>query len=173
MTLIVDANGPLSSRPGLTKVLEEVNKHQAEAKAANGSAVEPAAATNGHAQPSDVATDFAPPTDPERMKRIAELSGATIRQACAQASKAVLDLIVSAEQEVEAIALQAKTDLGAARERWTRFDKDVNEIGDFHASQIEDVLTQLQSVHLITAAVRTRVTELTDSYSQRQQDQAA
>ncbi len=164
MTMIVDANGPLSSRPGLTKVLEAVTA-AVTAPAANGHAAESATPAELH--------DFAPPTDPDRMRRLTNLTGQMIREACKGAGKAVLDLVDEAEREIEAMAEQARAEIAEARKLAQEFDLKVNKIGGANADGIEEMLSRMQSVHLVTAAVRTRVTELTESYSNPQAGKAA
>ena len=92
------------------------------------------------------ASDFAPPSDPDRMKQIAKLSGDAFRQATTVANKALLDLIgdfktMVAEFEKDALAyIDSNTDIGA-----------------FHADRIEAALLDLQSATRTLGAEREKL----------------
>src|SRR5262245_52612183 len=76
--------------------------------------------------------DFAPPNNPQRIERVAELTGASIRRTCTDAGRAVIELV----DQADAIVRKLRDDADA-------FVQSLDEIGDAHAGRIEKALSNL------------------------------
>ncbi|MCC6776679.1 MAG: hypothetical protein IT537_08595 [Hyphomicrobiales bacterium] len=101
--------------------------------------------------PASTVADCAPPDDPERMNRTAELSGAAIRAACD-----------SAAEKVRALAAEAEARAATIRKDAEAFAASVCEIGDAHAKRIEKALLGMKSTLAIIEAERVKVTTFAD-----------
>ena len=70
--------------------------------------------------------DFAPPGNPRRIQRLADLTGASIRRTCADAGRAVIELV----DQADAVVAQLRNDANG-------FVQSLDEIGNAHAARIE------------------------------------
>src|SRR3979409_1559289 len=70
--------------------------------------------------------DFAPPNNPQRIQRVAELTGVSIRRTCADAGRAVIELV----DQADAVVRQLRDDANA-------FVQSLDEIGNAHAARVE------------------------------------
>jgi hypothetical protein len=99
------------------------------------------------------AMDFAPPNSPHRIQRVAELTGASIRRTCADAGRAVIELI----DQADAVVRQLREDANA-------FVQSLDEIGNAHAARIERALTHLRGLVETIGAERRRMIALADTH---------
>jgi len=90
--------------------------------------------------------DFAPRSSADRAERTAQMTGETIRMACAAAGKSVMDLAKEAEQ----LAAQCLVDA-------EKFAEAVKDIGDAHAKQIESALLGIKGTLATIGAERLRL----------------
>ena len=74
--------------------------------------------------------DFAPPNNPQRIQRVAELTGTSIRRTCADAGRAIIELV----DQADAVVRQLRDDANV-------FVQSLDEIGNAHAARIERALT--------------------------------
>ena len=61
-------------------------------------------------------SDFAPPNNPQRIQRVAELTGASIRRTCADAGRALVELV----DQADVVVAQLRHDANAFVQCWTR-----------------------------------------------------
>jgi hypothetical protein len=106
-------------------------------------------------------TDFAPPNSPHRIQRVAELTGASIRRTCADAGRAVIELIDQADAMVRRL-----------REGANAFVQSLDEIGNAHAARIERALTHLRGLVETIGAERRRMIALAETHRTDDDDQA-
>jgi hypothetical protein len=97
--------------------------------------------------------DFAPPNSPHRIQRVAELTGASIRRTCADAGRAIIELI----DQADAVVRQLREDANA-------FVQSLDEIGNAHAARIERALTHLRGLVETIGAERRRMIALADTH---------
>lgn len=97
-------------------------------------------------------SDFAPPGSPQRIQRLAELTGASIRRTCADAGRAVIELVDQADAVVTKL-----------REDANGFVQSLDEIGNAHAARIERALTYLRDLVETIGTERRRIVGLTDA----------
>jgi hypothetical protein len=97
--------------------------------------------------------DFAPPNNPQRIQRVAELTGASIRRTCADAGRAVIELI----DQADAVIRQLRNDANA-------FVQSLDEIGNAHAARTERALTHLRGLVETIGAERRRMVALADTH---------
>jgi hypothetical protein len=95
--------------------------------------------------------DFAPPNNPQRIQRVAELTGASIRRTCADAGRAVIELV----DQAEAVVRQLREDANA-------FVESLDGIGNAHAARIERALSHLRGLVETVSAERRRILALAD-----------
>jgi hypothetical protein len=69
--------------------------------------------------------DFAPPNNPQRIQRVAELTGASIRRTCTDAGRAVIELV----DQADAVVRQLRNDANA-------FVQSLDDIGNAHAARV-------------------------------------
>jgi hypothetical protein len=103
--------------------------------------------------------DFAPPNNPQRIQRVAELTGASIRRTCADAGRAVIELV----DQAEAVVRQLREDANA-------FVESLDGIGNAHAARIERALSHLRGLVETVSAERRRILALADPH-QRPDDE--
>jgi ABC-type transporter Mla subunit MlaD len=97
--------------------------------------------------------DFAPPNNPQRIQRVAELAGASIRRTCAEAGRAVIELV----DQAEAVVRQLREDANA-------FVESLDGISNAHAARIERALTHLRGLVETVGAERRRILALADTH---------
>jgi ABC-type transporter Mla subunit MlaD len=97
--------------------------------------------------------DFAPPSNPQRIQRLAELTGASIRRTCADAGRAVVELV----DQADAVVAQLRDDANG-------FVQSLDEIGNAHAARIERALTHLRGLVETISAERRRIVALADTH---------
>jgi hypothetical protein len=107
------------------------------------------------------AMDFAPPNSPHRIQRVAELTGASIRRTCADAGRAVIELVDQADTVVRQLRDDANT-----------FVQSLDDIGNAHAARIERALTHLRGLVETIAAERRRMIALADTHEAGGNEQA-
>ena len=90
--------------------------------------------------------DFAPRTEPERMKRMGEVMGEGIRQAFKDAGRSILKMVEEAEKEIA----QARADAELTV-------KDADEAGTEHAEHFEGILGHARAIAEMAAAVRAKL----------------
>jgi hypothetical protein len=100
--------------------------------------------------------DFAPPNNPQRIQRVAELTGASIRRTCTDAGRAVIELV----DQADAVVRQLRNDANA-------FVQSLDDIGNAHAAQIERALTHLRGLVETIGAERQRMSILADAHQIR------
>jgi ABC-type transporter Mla subunit MlaD len=100
--------------------------------------------------------DFAPSNNPQRIQRVAELTGASIRRTCADAGRAVIALV----DQADAVVRQLRDDANA-------FVQSLDEIGNAHAARIERALTHLRGLVETIGAERRRMVALADTHPTR------
>lgn len=110
----------------------------------------------GVAPPPAVA-DFAPPDDPDRMDRTAELTGAALRQASAATAKAVRDMVADARAVLTEIEKEADA-----------LATSIVEVGDEQATRIEratlslkGTLARIKQERSLIAASEAKLEEMT------------
>jgi hypothetical protein len=99
------------------------------------------------------AADFAQPGNPQRIQRLAELTGASIRRTCTEAGRAVIELV----DQVDAVVAQLRDDANG-------FVQSLGEIGNAHAARIERALTHLRGLVETIGAERRRIVALADTH---------
>jgi hypothetical protein len=97
------------------------------------------------------AADFAPPSNPQRIQRVAELTGASIRRTCADAGRVVIELV----DQAEAVVTQLRGDADA-------FVQSLDDIGNAHAARIERALIHLRGLVETIGVERRRIAALAD-----------
>jgi hypothetical protein len=97
--------------------------------------------------------DFAPPNNPQRIQRVAELTGASIRRTCTDAGRAVIELV----DQADAVVRQLRNDANA-------FVQSLDDIGNAHAARIERALTHLRGLVETIGAERQRMASLADAH---------
>jgi hypothetical protein len=97
--------------------------------------------------------DFAPPGNPRRIQRLAELTGASIRRTCADAGRAVIELV----DQADAVVAQLRNDANG-------FVQSLDEIGNAHAARIERALTHLRGLVETIGTERRRIVALADTH---------
>jgi hypothetical protein len=97
--------------------------------------------------------DFAPPSSPHRIQRVAELTGASIRRTCADAGRAVIELV----DQADAVVRQLREDANA-------FVQSLDEIGNAHAARIEIALTHFRGLVETIGAERRRIIASADTH---------
>ena len=97
--------------------------------------------------------DFAPPNNPQRIERVAESTGASIRRTCTDAGRAVIELV----DQADAIVRKLRDDADA-------FVQSLDEIGDAHAGRIERALSNLRELVETIGAERRRMVALADTH---------
>lgn len=90
-----------------------------------------------------------PPGDPERMRRVAELVGQSIRSSCAESGRTVMALVADAEKILAAIRGDAEV-----------FVASLEEIGDAHATRLDAALAAFNTVTETIAGERKRMAAL-------------
>jgi hypothetical protein len=100
--------------------------------------------------------DFAPPNNPQRIQRVAELTGISIRRTCADAGRAIIELV----DQADAVVKQLRDDANA-------FVQSLDEIGNAHAARIERALTHLRGLVETIGAERQRMAVLADTHQFR------
>jgi hypothetical protein len=103
--------------------------------------------------------DFAPPNNPQRIQRVAELTGASIRRTCADAGPAAIELV----DQAEAVVRQLREDANA-------FVESLDGIGNANAARIERALSHLRGLVETVGAERRRILSLADPH-QRADDE--
>jgi len=103
--------------------------------------------------------DFAPPGNPQRIQRLAELTGASIRRTCADAGRAVVELV----DQADAVVAQLRDDANG-------FVQSLDEIGNAHAARIERALTHLRGLVETISAERRRIVALADSHHSHREE---
>ena len=91
-------------------------------------------------------SDFAPPSDPERITRMGEVMGEGIRQAFKDAGHSILKMVEEAEKEIA----QARSD---AKE----ICRDADAAGTEHAEHFESILGHARAIAEMAAAVRAKL----------------
>jgi hypothetical protein len=104
-------------------------------------------------------TDFAPPNNPQRIQRVAELTGASIRRTCADAGRAVIQLV----DQAEAVVRQLREDANA-------FVESLEGIGNAHAARIERALNHLRGLVETVSAERRRILALADPHQRADEE---
>ena len=99
------------------------------------------------------AVDFAPPNNPQRIQRVAELMGTSIRRTCTDAGRAVIELV----DQADAVVRQLRDDANA-------FVQSLDEIGNAHAARVERALTHLRGLVETIGAERQRMAVLADTH---------
>lgn len=105
--------------------------------------------------------DFAPRGSPQRIQRLAELTGASIRRTCTDAGCAVIELV----DQADAVVAQLRDDANG-------FVQSLDEIGNAHAARIERALTYLRGLVETISAERRRIVALADTRHTRREDLA-
>jgi hypothetical protein len=103
--------------------------------------------------------DFAPPSEPRRIQRLADLTGASIRRTCADAGRAVIELV----DQADAVVAQLRNDANG-------FVPSLDEIGNAHAAHIERALTHLRGLVETIGTERRRIVVLADSHHTRREE---
>jgi hypothetical protein len=98
------------------------------------------------------AEDFAPLSNPRRIQRLAELTGTSIRRTCADAGRAVIELV----DQADAVVAQLRDDANG-------FVQSLDEIGNAHAARIERALTHLRGLVETIGNERRRIVALADT----------
>src|SRR5262245_16548833 len=105
-------------------------------------------------------SDFAPPNNLQRIQRVAELTGASIRLTCADAGRALVELV----DQADVVVAQLRHDANA-------FVQSLDEIGNAHAARIEKALTHLRGLIETIGAERRRIVALADTHQPPSDDQ--
>jgi len=105
-------------------------------------------------------SDFAPPNNPQRIQRVAELTGASIRRTCADAGRALVELV----DQADVVVAQLRHDANA-------FVQSLDEIGNAHAARIEKALTHLRGLVETIGAERRRIVALAATHQPPSDDQ--
>ncbi len=109
------------------------------------------AVTTGKSGPTP--GDFAPPGNSRRIQRLAELTGTSIRRTCADAGRAVIELV----DQADAVMAQLRNDANG-------FVQSLDEIGNAHAARIERALTHLRGLVETIGTERRRILALADTH---------